>query len=90
MYTMGVQFAYRLEIHLIAFGLLVTILLWQFGIKETLTAKREISLDVFSRSLESDHETRIVGGVPVEPGEFPFFVYPVGMMLCGATLIYPE
>jgi hypothetical protein len=37
-----------------------------------------------------DHETRIVGGVPVQDGEYPFFVYPIGMMLCGATLIYPE
>ena len=42
------------------------------------------------RTLFLNHDNRIVGGVPVEDGEFPFFVHPIGMMLCGATLIHPE
>ena len=37
-----------------------------------------------------NHDKRIVGGTPVEADEFPFFVHPIGMMLCGATLIHPE
>ena len=46
--------------------------------------------EMFRRSLFSPHDDRIVGGVPVEDGEFPFFVHPIGMLLCGATLIHPE
>lgn len=33
---------------------------------------------------------RIVGGTPADEGEYPFYAYPRGMMLCGATLIAPE
>jgi hypothetical protein len=78
---------YRLRIHIIAISLLGGIVHWYDHFNDV---KRMESLDVFSRFLESDPETRIVGGVPVQPGEFPFFVYPVGMMICGAKLIYPE
>ena len=42
------------------------------------------------RSMFLNHDDRIVGGTPVDNGEFPFFVHPIGMMLCGATLIHPE
>ena len=45
---------------------------------------------ILRRSLFLNHDDRIVGGVPVEDGEFPFFVHPVGMLLCGTTLIHPE
>ena len=45
---------------------------------------------ILRRSLFLNHDDRIVGGVPVEDGEFPFFVHPIGMLLCGATLIHPE
>jgi hypothetical protein len=49
-----------------------------------------IDISNFRRSLFLDHENRIVGGTPVEEGEFPFFTYPIGMLTCGATLIHPE
>jgi hypothetical protein len=57
-----------------------------------LTTSEDITISgvPIPRSLTLDHDERIVGGVPVEEGEFPFYVYPVGMMLCGATLIHPE
>lgn len=41
------------------------------------------------RSLQELDE-RIVGGIPVDDGEYPFFVISAGMMLCGGTLIHPE
>jgi hypothetical protein len=86
---MAKQF-FRLGVHIFAIGgLLAGIVHWYDSIKIVFFGNRT-TLEVFPRFLESDHEERIVGGVPVEPGEFPFFVYPVGMMLCGATLIYPE
>jgi isocitrate dehydrogenase kinase/phosphatase len=46
--------------------------------------------EVIHRVLFLNHDNRIVGGVPVQDGEFPFFVHPIGIMLCGATLIHPE
>jgi hypothetical protein len=50
----------------------------------------DIARQNYRRSLFLDHENRIVGGTPVEEGEFPFFTYPIGMLTCGATLIHPE
>ena len=40
-----------------------------------------------SRRLKKD---RIIGGTPVDEGEYPFYAFPRGMMLCGATLISPQ
>jgi hypothetical protein len=42
-----------------------------------------------ARSL-GKHNERIVGGVPVDQGEYPFFAFPTGFMLCGASLIHSE
>jgi hypothetical protein len=40
-----------------------------------------------SRRMKKD---RIIGGTPAPEGEYPFYAFPRGMMLCGATLISPE
>ena len=40
-----------------------------------------------SRRLKKE---RIIGGTPAPEGEYPFYAFPRGMMLCGATLISPE
>lgn len=42
--------------------------------------------DTLSRRLKD----RIIGGTPVAEGEYPFYAFPIGMLLCGATLIAPQ
>jgi hypothetical protein len=42
------------------------------------------------RILVQMKQVRIVGGMPAQPGEYPFFAFSAGMMLCGGTLIYPD
>jgi hypothetical protein len=59
-------------------------------IRTTLSTLNITNQEIVRRTLFLKHENRIVGGTPVEDGEFPFFVHPIGMMLCGATLIHPE
>ena len=62
-----------------------------YNITPSFTTTMVEKMSLLRRSLQFlDHDQRIVGGAPVEDGEFPFFVHPIGMMICGATLIHPE
>jgi secreted trypsin-like serine protease len=35
-------------------------------------------------------QDRIIGGVPVQEGEFPFYAFPFGVLLCGATVVHVD
>lgn len=39
---------------------------------------------------EKEREGRIVGGKPVAAGKYPFFAFPAGSLLCGATLFHGD
>jgi hypothetical protein len=39
---------------------------------------------------QGDVEPRIVGGTLVVEGEYPFYAFPAGFLLCGSTLIHED
>ena len=42
------------------------------------------------RTVELSEDPRIIGGTPVSPGTFPFYVNTIQPILCGGTLIAPD
>jgi trypsin len=46
--------------------------------------------DAVMEQLKRQKQDRIIGGVPVQDGEFPFFAFPFGVLLCGATIVHVD